>query len=110
MPSTDRDPGAAIGYGRRSIPLARDIVLSIDQSRSMASSVVYGGMFGAVLASLPRLKTHVVVVRYRVVDLTAKLDDPVDVLFGTQLGGGTDINRALSYCPGTAPPAKPSSS
>ena len=26
------------------------------------------------------------------------LDDPVDLLFGTQLDGGTAIHRALSYC------------
>jgi hypothetical protein len=66
----------------------------------MATSVVYAGIFGAVLASLPAVKTHVVVFDTAVVDLTAELDDPVEVLFGTQLGGGTDINRALSYCQG----------
>jgi hypothetical protein len=32
------------------------------------------------------------------VDLTETMDDPVELLFGTQLGGGTDINRALTYC------------
>ncbi|MBX3059853.1 MAG: VWA domain-containing protein [Anaerolineae bacterium] len=30
-----------------------------------------------------------------VVDLTDLLHDPVELLFGTQLGGGADINRAL---------------
>ena len=33
-----------------------------------------------------------------VVDLSDELDDPVDLLFGVQLGGGTDINRAIAYC------------
>jgi hypothetical protein len=33
-----------------------------------------------------------------VVDLTEQLSDPVDVLFGVQLGGGTDIAGALAYC------------
>jgi hypothetical protein len=64
----------------------------------MATSVVYAGIFGAVLASLPALKTSVVVYDTSVVDLTAELHDPVDLLFGTQLGGGNDTPRALTYC------------
>jgi Mg-chelatase subunit ChlD len=74
------------------------VVLAIDQSGSMAASVVYASVFGAVLASIRSLRTSVVVFDTAVVDLTDKLDDPVDVLFGTQLGGGTDINRAIAYC------------
>jgi Mg-chelatase subunit ChlD len=92
-------PETRIGHGRKKSAL-REIVLCIDQSGSMATSVVYAGIFGAVLASLPAVKTHVVVFDTAVVDLTDELDDPVEVLFGTQLGGGTDINRALSYCQG----------
>ena len=64
----------------------------------MAASVVYAGIFGAVLASLRSVHTHVVVFDTSVVDLSDLLSDPVELLFGTQLGGGTDINRALSYC------------
>jgi Mg-chelatase subunit ChlD len=92
-------PEVRIGHGRKRSSL-REIVLCVDQSGSMATSVVYAGIFGAVLASLPAVKTSVVVFDTAVVDLTAELDDPVDVLFGTQLGGGTDINRALAYCQG----------
>ena len=92
-------PETRIGFGRSASAL-RDIILCIDQSGSMATSVVYSGIFGAVLASLPAIRTHVVVFDTAVVDLSDKLADPVDVLFGTQLGGGTDINRALSYCQG----------
>jgi hypothetical protein len=66
----------------------------------MASSVVYAGIFGAVLASIPAVTTHVVVYDTAVVDLTDQLQDPVDVLFGTQLGGGNDTPRALAYCQG----------
>jgi hypothetical protein len=66
----------------------------------MATSVVYAGIFGAVLASLPALQTPVVVYDTAVVDLTAELHDPVDLLFGTQLGGGNDTPRALNYCAG----------
>jgi len=91
-------PERLIGYGRKQQVVARDIVLAIDQSGSMASSVVYASVFGAVLASIRSVKTSLVVFDTAVVDLTENLHDPVDVLFGTQLGGGTDINRAIAYC------------
>jgi uncharacterized protein with von Willebrand factor type A (vWA) domain len=87
-----------IGYGRRQQAVQRDVVLCVDQSGSMASSVVYSSVFAAVLASLRSLRTSLVVFDTSVVDLTPELSDPVDVLFGTQLGGGTDINQALAYC------------
>ncbi|HET9943121.1 MAG TPA: VWA domain-containing protein, partial [Terriglobia bacterium] len=90
-------PQERIGFGRRRSSL-REIVLCVDQSGSMATSVVYAGVFSAVLASLPSVNTKMVVFDTAVVDLSDKLADPVDVLFGTQLGGGTDINQALAYC------------
>jgi Mg-chelatase subunit ChlD len=90
-------PETRIGFGRKRSSL-RDLILCVDQSGSMAASVVYAGIFGAVLASLPTVSTRMVVFDTAVVDLTEELDDPVDLLFGTQLGGGTDINRALAYC------------
>jgi len=86
-----------VGYGRKRSSL-RDIVLCIDQSGSMAASIVYSSIFGAVLASLRSVTMRLVVFDTSVVDLTDLLRDPVDVLFGTQLGGGTDINRAVTYC------------
>ncbi|MFB8102144.1 VWA domain-containing protein [Streptomyces sp. NPDC056007] len=91
-------PERLIGYGRASQSVKKDVILCIDQSGSMAASVVYASVFGAVLASTRTLATRLVVFDTAVVDLTDQLDDPVDVLFGTQLGGGTDINRALAYC------------
>ncbi|MCM2389392.1 VWA domain-containing protein [Streptomyces sp. CWNU-1] len=91
-------PERLIGYGRASQAVRKDVVLCIDQSGSMAASVVYASVFGAVLASMRSIATRLVVFDTAVVDLTDQLDDPVDVLFGTQLGGGTDINRALAYC------------
>lgn len=86
-----------IGHGHKRSSL-RDIVLCVDQSGSMATSVVYSGIFGAVLSSIKAVSTRMVVFDTSVVDLTDDLQDPVDLLFGTQLGGGTDINRALAYC------------
>jgi Mg-chelatase subunit ChlD len=91
-------PQRLVGYGRRQRAVEREVVLAVDQSGSMAASVVYASVFAAVLASIRSLKTSLVVFDTAVVDLTELLDDPVDVLFGTQLGGGTDINRAIAYC------------
>ncbi|PYP76072.1 MAG: hypothetical protein DMD35_19810 [Gemmatimonadetes bacterium] len=90
-------PEVLVGHGRRRSSL-RDVVLCVDQSGSMATSVVYSSVFGAVLASMRAVTTRMVVFDTAVVDLTDELHDPVDLLFGTQLGGGTDINRALGYC------------
>jgi Mg-chelatase subunit ChlD len=90
-------PERLVGYGRRTSAVQRDVVLCVDQSGSMASSVVYSGVFAAVLASMRSLRTSLVVFDTEVVDLTEQLADPVEVLFGTQLGGGTDINRAIAY-------------
>ena len=77
-----------------------NVIVCMDESGSMAESVVYGAVMGAILASLPALETNVVVFDTEVVDLTPQLTDPVELLFGVQLGGGTDINRAVKYCQG----------
>ena len=90
-------PEVRIGFGRRRQSM-RHVVLCIDQSGSMAASVVYSAIFGAVLASMPAVSTSLVVFDTSIVDLTDQLDDPVDLLFSTRLGGGTDINRAVAYC------------
>ncbi len=90
-------PEIRIGYGRKRSSL-RDVILCIDQSGSMGTSVVYSGIFGAALASIPAIQTRLVVFDTSVVEMTEELQDPVDFLFGVRLGGGTDINRALGYC------------
>lgn len=93
-------PERLVGHSRRTTRVEREIVLCIDQSGSMAESIVYSSVFGAVLASLRSVQTRMVVFDTQVVDLTEQMTDPVDVLFGVQLGGGTDINRAIAYCQG----------
>ncbi len=90
-------PETRIGYGRKRTSL-KDVVLCIDQSGSMGTSVVYSGIFGSVMASIPAIKTKMIVFDTAVADLTEELTDPVELLFGVQLGGGTDINAALTYC------------
>lgn len=90
-------PEVRIGYGRKRKAM-KDVVLCIDQSGSMGASVIYSGIFGSVMASVPSIQTRMVVFDTAVADLTDDLKDPVDLLFGVQLGGGTDIHQALSYC------------
>ncbi len=92
-------PEKLIGYGRRRVTL-KDVILLVDTSGSMATSVVYAGIAAAVLASLPSLNTRLVMFDTAVVDLTDQLDDPVEMLFGLRLGGGTNIDRALRYARG----------
>ena len=92
-------PEVRFGFGRKRKAM-KDIVLCLDQSGSMGTSVIYSGIFGSVLASIPAVSTRMVVFDTAVVDLTDDLQDPVDLLFGVQLGGGTDIARALTYCQG----------
>lgn len=89
-------PEKLVGYARRRATL-RDVILLVDTSGSMATSVVYAGIAAAVLASIPSLSTRLVMFDTAVVDLTDQLDDPVEMLFGVRLGGGTNIDRALSY-------------
>ena len=91
-------PETLHGYGRKARKPQREIILCIDQSGSMANSVVYASILGAVMASLPAVSTKLVVFDTKVVDLSDQLDDPVELLFGVQLGGGTDIDGAVSYC------------
>ncbi len=93
-------PQTLVGFGRKARRPQREVILCIDQSGSMAASVVYSSIFGAVMASLPAVATRLVVFDTAVVDLSEQLQDPVDLLFGVQLGGGTDINRAVGYCQG----------
>ena len=74
------------------------VILDVDQSGSMGESVIYSSVISCILASLRSLKTHIVAFDTNVVDLTEKCDDPVDLLFGFQLGGGTDIEKSVAYC------------
>jgi Mg-chelatase subunit ChlD len=91
-------PEHLVGFGRHQRSLARDVIVAVDQSGSMAGSVVHASVFACVLARLRALRTWLVAFDTSVADLTHLLADPVDVVFGVQLGGGTDIGAALGYC------------
>ena len=89
-------PEHLTGHGKKGHAL-RHIILLLDQSGSMATSVVYSGVLSAVMASIRAVRTSVVAFDTAVVDLSAHCHDPVELLFGIQLGGGTDIGKALGY-------------
>ena len=92
-------PERLIGHGRRRRHAQlKHVVVCADQSGSMATSVVHAGILACVLASIRSLRTSLVVFDTEVADLTDELHDPVGLLFGVQLGGGTDIARAVGYC------------
>ncbi len=74
------------------------VILDVDQSGSMGESVIYSSVMSCILASMQSLRTRVVAFDTQVVDLTEKCGDPVDLLYGFQLGGGTDIDKSVAYC------------
>lgn len=76
------------------------VILLVDQSGSMTSSVIHSAVTASCLWSLPGLKTHLVAFDTAVVDLTSDVSDPVELLMKVQLGGGTDIAKAVAYASG----------
>ena len=76
------------------------VILAVDQSGSMGTSVVYSSVMAAIFASMPVIDTNLVFFSTEVVDMSDRLTDPVDVIFGAQLGGGTDIAQAVTYAAG----------
>jgi Mg-chelatase subunit ChlD len=91
-------PERLIGWSRLGSGVRRELIIAVDQSASMADSVIHASVFAAALSSVRSLRTRLVVFDTNVVDLSDHLADPVDVLFGIQLGGGTDLQAAMAYC------------
>ena len=85
-------------FDRTSRTSKHTIIVDIDQSGSMGESVIYSSIMSCILASMNAIKTRIVAFDTNIVDLTEKSDDPVDILYGMQLGGGTDINKSVDYC------------
>jgi hypothetical protein len=73
------------------------IVVLIDESGSMTDSIVYSVVLASIFASLPTVHTNLVIFDTQVVDLSDRIDDPVEVLMTVQLGGGTNIAKAVKY-------------
>ena len=74
------------------------VIIAVDESGSMLPSVIHSAVMAGIFAKLPMLTTHLVIFDTAVVDLTERLDDPVETLMSVQLGGGTDIAKAMAYC------------
>ena len=74
------------------------VILAVDESGSMLSSVIHSAVMAGIFAKLPMLDTRLVIFDTNVVDLSGYVDDPVEALMSIQLGGGTDIAKALAYC------------
>jgi Mg-chelatase subunit ChlD len=87
-------------FERNARHLPWDVVLCVDQSGSMYSSVVHSAVMASILSALPAFRVRLVVFDTEVVDLTPIADDPVETLMSVSLGGGTDIARAVTYCAG----------
>lgn len=85
-------------FERNSRRLPWDIVLCVDQSGSMVDSVIHSAVMAAIFAALPAFRVKLVLFDTSIVDLSAHADDPVEVLMQAQLGGGTDIGKAVRYC------------
>jgi len=83
---------------RRQLPWT--VILCVDQSGSMADSVLHSAVVAGILAGTPSVNFHLVTFDTQVLDLTHLSHDPVEVLMGIQLGGGTDIGKALRYAEG----------
>ena len=75
-----------------------NVILDIDQSGSMGQSILYSSVMACILASMSAVRTHVVAFDTQIMDLTPLCQDPVDLLFGFQMGGGTDIAKSIAYC------------
>jgi Mg-chelatase subunit ChlD len=85
-------------YSRVKRNLPWEVILCIDQSGSMANSVIHSAVMAGILAGLPLVRVRLVVFDTAVVDLSEHVSDPVEVLMSVQLGGGTNIGQAVRYC------------
>lgn len=74
------------------------VILAVDESGSMLPSIIHSAVMAGIFARLPLLDTRLVIFDTAVVDLSGRVEDPVETLMSIQLGGGTDIAGALRYC------------
>ncbi len=73
------------------------VIVLVDESGSMLDSVIYSAVMASIFARMPFLSVKLVIFDTSVVDLSDHIDDPVSTLMKVQLGGGTDIHKALEY-------------
>lgn len=85
-------------FRRVKLNMPWELIICVDQSGSMVDSVIHSAVMAGILSALPLVRVRLVVFDTSVVDLSAHVSDPVEVLMSVQLGGGTNIGRAVSYC------------
>ncbi|MDE6834276.1 MAG: VWA domain-containing protein [Ruminococcus sp.] len=76
----------------------RRVIIAVDESGSMTGSVIYSAVMAQIISDLPFADVKLVIFDTNIVDLSEEADNPAQVLMSVQLGGGTDIGGALSYC------------
>lgn len=75
-----------------------NVIIAVDESGSMLDSIIHSAIMAGIFSKLPMLKTNLIIFDTEVVDLSGFIDDPVETLMSVQLGGGTNITKALQYC------------
>ncbi len=85
-------------FARQKRHLDWNIVIAVDQSGSMQTSLIYAALCAAIFAGIPGIKVNLVLFDTSVVDLSGQVEDPLGVLLSVHLGGGTDIGQAVEYC------------
>ncbi|MBE6325861.1 MAG: VWA domain-containing protein [Bacteroidales bacterium] len=76
----------------------KTVIIAVDESGSMLDSVIYSAVMAQIISKLPFAEVKLIIFDTQVVDLSGMVEDPVEVMMSVQLGGGTDIGKALSYC------------
>lgn len=74
------------------------VIIAIDESGSMTGSIIYSAVMAQIISNLPFAEVKLIIFDTKIVDLSEEADDPAQILMSVQLGGGTDIGKALSYC------------
>ncbi len=75
-----------------------NVIIAIDESGSMLGSVIYSAVMAQIISKLPFAEVKLIIFDTSVVDLSGQAEDPAEILMSVQLGGGTDIGKALAYC------------
>lgn len=76
----------------------KTVIIAVDESGSMLGSVIYSAVMAQIISRLPFADVKLVIFDTNIVDLSGMVEDPAEVMMSVQLGGGTDIGKALAYC------------
>lgn len=74
------------------------VIIAIDESGSMTGSIIHSAVMAQIISDLPFAEVKLVIFDTSVVDLSDNAENPAEILMSVQLGGGTDIGKAVTYC------------